>query len=207
MTISAMAPIMCVVCAAIPKAFSDKAASRMQMTTMSAKMTLLTSIAPMVKNTEKIRYPKKAKPNWLTSAAAANSLPKTPIFIIQQVATAYQKKAYAPNVVAPQMFSCRKSKIEAISWAVAPRKIAYTMTKESPVVIPSFCDDATKVTMARPNRPRAVGLATEIFICCLSLADMKEASLYYSESAEGIAWKNSVISVLDRSYRRGPFQS
>src|SRR6185295_14427310 len=47
--------------------------------------------------------------------------------------------------------------LDAQIWAIEPRNSAQGMTYTLPVVQPIFWDAATKVTMAKPNTPNAVG--------------------------------------------------
>jgi hypothetical protein len=55
-----------------------------------------------------------------------------------------------------------------MSWAMDPRKRAQGTTNDSPVVRPSFWEEATRVTMAKPKRPNAEGSATTMRTdeCC-----------------------------------------
>lgn len=124
----------------------------------------MVSMEPMVIYREKIRYPKNATPSCFTSALAARVAPKTPILISQEVATASQKNEKAPNAVVPKVLLRFESLIHANNCAKAPKNIAQGTTYERPEVKPSFCDDATRVTIASPNNPNADGSALIILM-------------------------------------------
>ena len=86
---------------------------------------------------------------WSTIATKVG--PNTPFCINHTNPIEYQKNAYAPNAVAPNVLSCLKSFIHAINWALAPKNIAHGNTSETPDVIPNFWDDATNVITANPK--------------------------------------------------------
>ena len=54
-------------------------------------------------------------------------------------------------------------KMPAIICAIPPKKKAHGRIKDVPSVNPNFCDDATSVTIAKPNSPSADGSAVMIF--------------------------------------------
>ena len=58
---------------------------------------------------------------------------------------------------------CLKSLIHATNCADAPKNIAHGKTKDTPEVKPNFCEEATKVIIAKPNKPKADGSATRTF--------------------------------------------
>ncbi len=57
--------------------------------------------------------------------------------------------------------------MHANNCANAPKKIAHGITNDVPDVIPNFCVEATRVTIANPNNPNALGSAVVILIFVL----------------------------------------